>query len=100
MATLICQSGCKHEVSPLNKKEGFKMDELYYLLDCSIVEVQAIEGGQLMIIDEEGKLTGKETNNHATQLWSNTHKIPFQDLINSRDHIVGHVLLCSPEELQ
>lgn len=64
MATLYRADGTQEEVSPRNPREGFTLEELYRMLDCSLVEVAYPQEGysdptflkpknQIMIVDEE-----------------------------------------------
>lgn len=93
MARLIDTDMTNVEVKPENGRD-FKLEELYKLLDCEMIEIIHLGGhfdGQIMIIDEEGKLTGKQRNRVATDIfmvdrtWSDT--------------IVGKALVCLDSEV-
>ena len=104
MAILIDIDGTETEVKPDDGK-SFHLEQLYKLLECDMVELQMLgEGvhpaGPQMIMDEEGKLTGKETNEKATKLWAKTHDLTVGQLMAHGDHIVGKVLICSRGEFR
>lgn len=61
MATLYKVNGEKIEVSPQDGKK-FTRAELYAMLDCNTVEVVFLRDGKIMIVDEDGKLTGRQAN--------------------------------------
>jgi len=86
MATLYTTDGKQHEVKPRNGTD-FQLDELYKLIGCEVIEVVAVEGDRLLIIDEEGKLKARPMNTQATIL---------ADLCG--DYIVGNALLVNGEE--
>lgn len=94
MATLINIDGSRKEVFPLNRETGFTLAELYELIDCEWIEAVGPlpEDGRYLIIDEEGKLTGKEHNEAATQI--------FQANYDTSDTIVGIALLADEKEFQ
>jgi len=80
-AILITTDGEEKEITPINGK-NFTLQELYKLIDCTLVEVLHLPNRKYMIIDEEGKLKANhKLNGKAT-------------LIYSLDYIVGNVVVC------
>lgn len=55
MAMLIMPDGSGNEVQPENGKT-FALPQLYCLLDCKMIEIINLHDGDLMIVDEEGRL--------------------------------------------
>jgi hypothetical protein len=92
MATLILEDGRERTVTPANAKQGFTLAELYSALGCNVVEVVRLRDGQLLVIDENGKLVGREVNDAATTL--------ARPLLQAHDVIVGPALLCSRPEFK
>jgi hypothetical protein len=79
---LIKATGEEEEIIP---EDGsfFSLKELYSLLNCSLVELVNVNRDYIMIVDEEGRLTGKPINEKAS------------DLVKDRyDFIVGDVIVC------
>lgn len=97
MAKLIRYDGVdEEEVFPAYLEDGFTLQECYTLLGCEIVEVVYLDGGQLMIIDENGKLRNdwiERINPKATVLYQ-------QGKFVGNDVITGHALICSEQEFQ
>lgn len=78
------------DVAPENGRV-FELQELYKLLDCSLVQVLPCQAANmLMIIDEEGKLNQKSQNERATELVT----------LFPGDYIAGSALVCKVEQLQ
>jgi hypothetical protein len=85
----------REEVQPQNPAEGFRLAELYALLDCQLVEVVHCHSreasGKILIIDEEGKLKGDPIMNpEATRLSG----------LWPHDAIFGSALLCEDGEFK
>lgn len=78
---LIHEDGSIEEVLPKNGN-SFELHELYKLLNCSMIETMTVGKKKIMIIDEEGKFTGKDYNEKATEMMGYTS-----------DFIVGKVLV-------
>lgn len=99
MATLIKIDGTQKTVTPRNKEKGFALEEVYELLDCSMVQcVRVGEGRQArnMLMDEEGKLHEgwvEKINQTATFMFRATYPM-------SSDVVVGDVLICNKKEWQ
>lgn len=89
-AILIKTTGETTFVEPKNKSD-FTLEELYALLGCELVEVvyPVWDNDCIFIIDEEGKLTGKDINYPATMMWG-----------YSGDVLVGDVIYCPSEMLK
>ena len=79
--------GTVERISPKNGEE-FVLKEVYELLQCSLVEVVYLGGGYIMIIDEEGKFSGKAVNEKATR------KAIAANAIFPGDYIVGDAVFC------
>jgi|TARA_B100001094_G_scaffold250781_3_gene248431 hypothetical protein len=77
------------DVKPENGKT-FTLQELYKIIDCSMVEFVYLDK-YIMIIDEEGKLNNKSVNDVATY--------HFRKLTNEHDYIVGNALICDRSEI-
>jgi hypothetical protein len=97
--------------APADPKAGFTLDELYKALDTDVVEVVRLpepitfvdkqtgaeDSFSLAILDEEGKLKGREPNIRATEIWAATHgKLPMA----MPDYFAGPVMFVTEEEFQ
>jgi hypothetical protein len=105
MAHLLTITGEYKEVRPKDRETGFDLEELYELLSCRTVEMVMLAKGQhtpyvAMLMDENGKLDGKETNIEATRIRARTFDRTPEQLIYTGDHIVGDVLLVTNKEFQ
>lgn len=125
MALLITYDGQKREVFPENPEHGFTCKELYKLIDCDCIErldlcdpkLGGIPNGRTralfqdlraghptqMILDEEGKMRNDAAERYnliATDIWAAVWRTNNLMLMRSGDHIVGNVVLCSPEEFR
>lgn len=67
------------QVAPENGSD-FTLQELYDAIGCEMVEMVGLPGGNIMLVDEEGLLNGKEPN------------IPASSMANRP--IVGAALVC------
>ena len=74
-------------MTPANGKKGFTLAELYSAIGCDVVEVVWLGDGRLLLIDENGKLVGREVNDVATSL--------ARAVLQAHDVIVGPAILCS-----
>lgn len=114
-AYLIEENGDIHEVTPMNPELGFKLNELYAMLECDIVEVLELHNGNIMICNEESKLINEPViNQKATELFQEGRMSASQYkammkakygnsfiMIDSGDEeldnsICGHVVVCPP----
>ena len=85
MADLIRPNGTVEQVEPENGTD-FNLEELYKAIGCSYVQVVYLTCGKLMIVDEEGQVTGKELNRKASLLAGTA--------------IVGNAVMCEREQLK
>lgn len=90
MATLYKSNGETIKVEPKDGK-NFHLEELYQMLNCTLVERVWLLDGQQMLVDEEGKCTKHDINPKATRLLHKSSISPW-------DFIVGDALVCSAEE--
>lgn len=95
MATWIKADGTKVKVEPANKKRGFTLEEMYRYTNGGPIEIVPVghplhaENGTIIVLNEEGKLTGLPYNAEASRLYDNPH-----------DVIVGDVLVCKDSEVK
>jgi hypothetical protein len=94
MALLINADGTEAEVFPANMQRGFTLKELYFLLDCDIVQAIQLRGpGISMLLDENAKLKNPvpPENPRATRLLHEAGGIPW-------DRVVGKALIVGRKE--
>ena len=77
-------------IAPKNGKK-YQLAELQEIVGGWIQVCQG-DDGNILIIDEEGKLKGKDLNERATQ-WYRTH-------VYRGDYIVGDALLCKEGRIE
>ena len=89
-ALLIKETGESQFIAPKNGTD-FTLEELYALIGCDLIEVvyPLVDNGNIFIIDEEGKLTGKDINYAATIMWG-----------YPGDALVGDVIFCHTSMLK
>ena len=88
-AKLLKASGEVVEIKPKNGTD-FKLDELYKHLQCSSVEVINLNQDDIMVVDDEGKLTSNNVVNvNATKLAQENRAIVFWD------YVVGNAIVCN-----
>lgn len=87
-AKLLKATGEVVEIEPKNGTD-FTLEELYEHLNCSIVEVIALDEDNEMFFDEEGKFNLKEVNTNATMCAQKNQAIA------SWDYIVGDAIVCN-----
>ena len=88
-AKLLKASGEVVEIEPKNGTD-FKLDELHKHLQCSLVEVINLNQDDIMIVDDEGKLTSNNVVNvNATKLAQENQAI------TSWDYIAGNAIVCN-----
>ena len=90
MATFISVNGKTNEISPKNGSD-FSLEEMQEYVG-GYVEVLDLDDDNIMIIDEEGKLKGKEINKLAT--------LKYLDVYGFSDIIVGNAVICKSEEFK
>ena len=89
MAELIKHTGETIKIEPENGL-NFKLQELYKILDCKLIELASTKDGRLIVLDEEGKLEDKSINTEATKLYR----------YNEHDVIVGDVIICNNNQIE
>lgn len=88
-AKLLKVSGEVMEIEPKNGRD-FKLDELYKLLQCSLVEVINLNQDDIMVVDEEGKwVSNNIVNVNATKCAQENQAI------TSWDYIAGDAIVCN-----
>lgn len=95
MAKFIHANGNEATVTPLNKKKGFSLHELYTLLHCSTVQAITLADGRTMWMDEEAKLKPglSFVNEKATKLLIEAGGMPG-------DEVIGNVLITERGEVK
>lgn len=86
MAKWIKATGDVVDVKPKNDGKPFTLEELRGFVD-GFIECVFLNGKQVLVVNEEGKLRGLPYNAIATE----TLRIARQP---SNDHIVGDAILC------
>ena len=92
MARIIKTNG---EIIPVEPKNGtdFQLDELQQIVGGYVqLFPLANEAGEVMVMNEDGKIEGLPTNPKATELAA---KRLFQG-----DYIVGDVLVCTNKQIR
>jgi hypothetical protein len=89
MATLIKADGTTAQVEILNRDDN-ALAHLQELVGGNI-EVLRLPDGNILVIDEEGKLKDKPYNRNATHLWW------IALGYNPGDHLVGDVVVARVE---
>lgn len=86
--TMLMVDGTSREVVPENGK-NYKLQELYNMLGCSMIEVVYPQTKQdyILICDEEG-------------LFVADPKVNFAATVLNGSHIVGNALLCHTSRLK
>ena len=93
-AKLLKASGEVVEIKPKNGTD-FKLDELYKHLNCSLVEVISLNQDDIMVVDDEGKLTSNNVVNvNATMLAQENRAIVFWD------YVVGDAIVCNKKMIR
>ena len=79
-------------IVPVKPKDGkyFSLEEMYQYTNGGPIQMVATKDGRIMILNEEGKLTGLPLNKKATELYK----------YGSHDPIVGDVLVCDEKYLE
>lgn len=91
---VLIKEGTSKEFWPENNGYGFRpftLQELYRHLECDTIRVVNLENGNMLIIDEEGKIKGLPVNKEATAL------MPY--IFRTKDRIVGPAILCPSDFL-
>ena len=91
-ATIIYPDGREEKISPANGND-FSLEEVQKIVG-GYIEVVGLSDGNILVLNEEGKLCGLDENPKATVI-AHEHKAMF-----SHDYIVGNVLICSSDILK
>lgn len=91
MAILYKENGTQEEVIPKNGKD-FKLAEVKRFLNGGYVEMVSLGNSEVMLLDEDGKNKGLETNPDATKR--------FQAYYGKVDVIVGNALVCKRSQFK
>ena len=93
-AKLLKASGEVVEIEPKNGTD-FKLDELYKHLQCSLVDVINLNQDDIMVVDDEGKLTSNNVVNvNATKLAQENQAIIFWD------YVAGDAIVCNKKMIR
>lgn len=87
-----------HAPQPVTPRNGksFKLEELYQLLDCRLVDVVRLTDDLILIIDDEGKFRQPAyLNLLATYLW-----YQYVPEARGQDSIVGRAILCHDKQFK
>lgn len=91
-AKIIFTDGRVVNTRPANGKD-FSLEEMQDIVGGSIDIQQLPKSEQVIVLNDNGKLEGKEVNELATKVWKENYPIseyPF----NNDELIVGTVLIC------
>ncbi len=91
MATLIKVNGVKKTITPGNGKK-FELEEAQKLVG-GYIQIIYLDNGEVMILDEEGKLKGYPANQTASFIALS------RGAIHLTDYIVGDVVICKEHEI-
>ena len=90
MAQIIKTNGDVLDVEPKSGKD-FQLDELQSFVG-GYIQIVPLKNGQLMVINEEGKINALAINLQATGV--------FGDTYGDCDIIVGDVLICEENQIK
>ena len=88
-AQLLRTDGTWENITPKNGKTFKFVGEAHDLIGARMIQIRETHDGRLLLVDEEGKLTGKRVNVAATALY--TH--------GAYDPIVGDAIVCDTHQL-
>ena len=91
MARIIFSNGVVIEISPKNGTD-FQLDELQKFVGGYIEVVPLDRTGEIMVLNEEGKLIGLPPNMNATAYLAQNSRFA--------DFIVGDVLVCDSGQVR
>jgi len=86
MATIYKTNGEVIETTPKNGRD-FSLEEMQEIVG-GFIEIVYLDNGQLMIVNEEGKINGLPLNENASML------VGYTDLI------MGDVLVCDAKQVK
>ena len=87
-AQLLRTDGSRDDISPKNGKKFEFVGEAYDLIDATMIQVCETHDGRLLLVDEEGKMSGKRVNDAATALY----------IHGAYDPIVGNAIVCGTRQ--
>ena len=91
MAKLIKTDGTVTTVTPVNGSD-FKAEEIHNLIGGHF-EMIPLDNNACMLVDDNGKISGKEYNFDATQVAKERATDPFSD------YVAGDALVCEEGEV-
>ena len=91
MATIIKANGETIDVKPKNGTD-FSLEEMKEIVG-GYIEVLFLEGGDLMVVNEDGKNMNLPLNKEATEIITG-------DIYYDGDCIVGDVLVCERNQIK
>ena len=82
-------------MTPIAPKTGkkYSLEQLQELVG-GCIELLQLDASTVLVCDEEGKLKGYEPNGLATMIFRDSHRFR-----NTKDFIVGNVLICNTKEI-
>ena len=90
MAQIIKVTGDTKQVEPQNGTD-FTLEELKSIVG-GYIQIAYLRDGEIMVIDEDGKLKGKDLNLQAS--------LRYRRDVNPYDSVVGDVLICKTSQVQ
>lgn len=90
---LVTTEGKVKKVLPKNGTD-YTLEELHELTGCDTVQLINMRCGLMMVIDDNGKLVGKDLNELATIMARQTK------CIFPNDYIVGTALVCFNDRIR
>jgi len=90
-AQVIKANGTVTEVEPSNGTD-FSLAEMYEHTGCNMIQIVASKDGRMIIVDEEGKMNGKQINKKATDIYEHGNHPGWE--------IVGDALVCNPSQVK
>ena len=90
MAKIYKTDGDVCDIEP-NNGTDFQLEELQKIVG-GFIEIADLRNGQIMIINEEGKIMSLPYNERATEL--------YRKKVCKGDFIAGDVLICKSEEVR
>jgi hypothetical protein len=88
-AQVLFVDGTRRDITPKNGQTFTFIGEAYDLIGASMIEIRPTHDGRWLLIDEEGKCTGKPRNVAATALYR----------YGADDPIVGDAMVCGVHQL-
>jgi len=92
MALLIKADGTQETYPEPANGTDYKLAELKAAIGGGYIEMLALDGDRIMVLDEEGKLKGFPVNREATRM--------TRGIVADSDLIVGDVLVCRNDQVR